>query len=219
MIELLAKGIIIGFVIAVPVGPASVMVIQRTLTRSRIHGIIAGVGAGIADTLFGAIAAFGLSWIQDWLVTYVDWIRLIGGTVLVLKGAMLTRAPVADPAQPRESGLWGALVTTFMLTMTNPITVFAFFGIMAVFHVVSENLTLADASMLSGAVFVGAMIWWLTLVALSGFFRTHLQGGRMVWVNRLAGSILVACGILLLYSFYDPSLLDTATNASGVLGD
>lgn len=213
MLLLIIKGIMIGFAIAAPVGPSAVMVIQRTMTRRWVHGVIAGVGASIADTLFGAIAAFGLSWIQDWLQAWSLEIRLIGGIVLVVKGLWMMREPAPRAANTRESGLLGALTTTFALTLFNPITFFAFVGILATFNVVSDDLTWTAASVLCGSVFVGAMSWWLALVALASLFRGHLLDGRMVWVNRAAGGVLIACGLLLLYGYFiDPDLLNAPSS-------
>ena len=58
MIKMLIQSILVGFIIAVPIGPAAVMIIQRTLTRGRVYGIIAAIGAGIADTVFGGHRRF-----------------------------------------------------------------------------------------------------------------------------------------------------------------
>jgi threonine/homoserine/homoserine lactone efflux protein len=50
-LRLLAKGLVIGFSIAAPVGPIGVLCIRRTLTEGRAAGPASGLGAATADAL------------------------------------------------------------------------------------------------------------------------------------------------------------------------
>ena len=67
-IPFLLKGIIIGFSIAAPVGPIGVLCIRRTLADGRLTGLISGLGAATADLFYGCIAAFGLTFISQFLI-------------------------------------------------------------------------------------------------------------------------------------------------------
>ena len=67
-LEMFVKGFIIGISIAAPVGPIGVLCIQRTLTGGYIHGLVTGLGAATADAVYGFIAAFGLTFISNFLV-------------------------------------------------------------------------------------------------------------------------------------------------------
>lgn len=82
-LDYIIKGLIIGFSIAAPVGPIVVLTIKRTLTEGRISGFVTGMGAAMADTVYGVIAAFGLTAISSFLLTQEFWIKLIGGLFLV----------------------------------------------------------------------------------------------------------------------------------------
>lgn len=57
---LLLKGLIIGFSVAAPVGPISVLCIRRTLAEGRVSGLVSGIGAATADATYGFIAGFGM---------------------------------------------------------------------------------------------------------------------------------------------------------------
>ncbi len=63
-----AQSLLIGLSIAAPVGPIGLLVIQRTLQRGAVVGLATGLGAAAADALYGAVGAFGVSWIIDALV-------------------------------------------------------------------------------------------------------------------------------------------------------
>jgi threonine/homoserine/homoserine lactone efflux protein len=65
-INFLGKGIIIGFSIAVPVGPIGVLCINRTLVQGRISGLVSGLGAATADAIYSCIAGFWFTFIK-WL--------------------------------------------------------------------------------------------------------------------------------------------------------
>ncbi|MCB0207269.1 MAG: LysE family translocator, partial [Anaerolineae bacterium] len=54
------RGLVIGLAIAAPVGPIGVLCIRRTLAEGRLAGLVTGLGAATADTVYGAVAAFGL---------------------------------------------------------------------------------------------------------------------------------------------------------------
>ena len=101
--DIFLRGLLIGFSIAAPVGPIGVLCIRRTLAEGRLTGFLSGLGAASADMLYGAVAAFGLTAVQDLLVGQQVWLRLIGGVFL----AYLFQAIVADCAGP------GQLVTGF----------------------------------------------------------------------------------------------------------
>ena len=88
------KGLIVGFVIAAPVGPIGVLCAMRTLTHGRRAGFFSGMGAATADSLYGFIAAFGLTYISDFLTGHQYWLRLVGGGLLCIIGA---RTIIAKP--------------------------------------------------------------------------------------------------------------------------
>ena len=88
---IIINGFIFGLVLAAPVGPVGVLCVQRTLSEGRMHGLLSGLGAAVADAIYGAIAAFGVSAVQLWIVDHQSSLRTIGGIVLLLTGvAILT---------------------------------------------------------------------------------------------------------------------------------
>ena len=104
---LLFKGIVIGVVIAMPVGPVGTLCVQRTITQGRINGFLTGLGATIADVVFGFIAAFGLTAVSNFLIDQQDWIRLLGGIIICLIGLQVysldTRGEINQIQSPNRS--------------------------------------------------------------------------------------------------------------------
>ncbi|MEL3892603.1 LysE family transporter [Ferrovibrio sp. MS7] len=191
---MLGKGGLAGFVIAAPVGPVGVLCVQRTLALGAGSGLMAGLGAAFADALYGCIAAFGLSLIAEWLQSHEILFRLIGGAFLLFMGAKMLRArhdPAAPlPSVPRDDLVHG-LLSTFLLTATNPITIVAFLGIFAFLGIGAVGVDQAQAGWLVLGVFIGSSVWWLSLAALAGRFRRQLAEGGLATVNRLSGLLLL----------------------------
>src|SRR5688572_30650461 len=101
---LFVKGAIAGFIIAAPVGPVGILCVQRTLARSMLAGLIAGSGAAVADAIFGGVAAFGLTFIAEFMQRHEQVLRLCGGVLLLalgLHGFFQKESPAPSPAKFR----------------------------------------------------------------------------------------------------------------------
>src|SRR4030095_1284897 len=111
-VNLFLRGLGIGFCIAAPVGPIGVLCIRRTLADGRMAGLVSGLGAAVADAIYGAIAAFGLTAISDTLVAQQTWLRLGGGVFLIFLGTKTFLAlPTARSSEDSARGLAGAFAS------------------------------------------------------------------------------------------------------------
>ncbi len=196
------KGLILGFVIAAPVGPIGVLCARRTLTHGRRAGFFSGMGAATADAIYGFIAAFGLTVISNILVGHQFWLRLVGGTLLCLLGTKtLISAPEENNELPPSVRKYAGMYTsTFLLTLTNPMTIFSFAAVFAGFGLAGTTGNLTSAGILVLGVFLGSAIWWLLLVAVFSIFKKRFEHHELQWVNRIAGLIIAGSGILALLS-------------------
>lgn len=198
---LFAQGIVIGFSIAAPVGPIGVLCIRRTLAEGRAAGLLTGLGAATADALYGAIAAFGLSVVTSFLVGQQGWIRWIGGAFLVWLGIRTFLARNAErAAEARGKGLGGAFLSTFVLTLTNPMTILSFVAVFAGFGLGVQARGIASATTLVAGVFLGSAAWWLLLSGLVSLMRERVSARALAWVNRVSGVVITAFGVLALWS-------------------
>jgi threonine/homoserine/homoserine lactone efflux protein len=194
------KGIFIGFAMAVPVGPIGIMCIRKTLTGGRLRGLIIGLGAATADFFYGCVAAFGLTIIEDTLVSQRIWIRLAGGALLLFLGVRTFRAKPADPKIPINSmGILRSYFTTVFLTLTNPLTIFAFIAVFAALGL-GNGLRYFSASALVAGVFIGSCLWFLLLSSAVTLFKKRLDLVGLQWVNRIAGVLIIFSGIIVMAS-------------------
>ena len=194
------KGILVGFAMAVPIGPIGIMCIRKTLTEGRLRGLIIGLGAATADLLYGCVAAFGLTYISNVISTERIWIRILGGTLLLFLGIRTYRAPPADPKlHIHSSGLLGSYFYTVFLTLTNPITIFAFIAVFAALGLGNEVNVFSGSALVIG-VFIGSCLWFLSLSSGVTLFRKKLDIIGLGWVNRIAGILIILSGVIAIVS-------------------
>jgi threonine/homoserine/homoserine lactone efflux protein len=198
---LFIKGLIIGFSIAAPVGPIGILCIQRTLANGNVQGLVTGLGAATADAVYGFIAAFGLTFISDFLVDQSLWFRIIGGFFLCYLGIRaFTKKPSPQSVSLKNNAALSAYGTTFFLTLTNPMTILFFAGIFAGLGIVSESIHYAAAGLMVIGVFSGSAAWWLLLSGATGIFRHKISEGKLVLVNKISGIVILAFGVVALIS-------------------
>jgi threonine/homoserine/homoserine lactone efflux protein len=162
------------------------------------------MGAATADAIYGFVAAFGLTMVSDLVIGQQFWLRLIGGSVLVVIGARaFFMRPVHRTDLPRTARHYAGLYSsTFFLTLTNPMTIFSFAAVFAGYGLADAKGSLFSSGVLVGGVFLGSGLWWLFLVGIFSFYRRRFHSHELVWVNRLSGAIIGGSGIAALATLF-----------------
>src|SRR5690349_22107551 len=192
-IALAIEGAAIGFLIAVPVGPAAVLCIRRSITVGAVAGYMTGVGAALGDAVFGAVAAFGLSIVEQFVIEREKWLLGIGGIGLVIMGWLTMRNrprtvgdPVADDREHQVATHFHYTSSSFFITVFNPLTVMAFGAAFAGRNLAGVGSSLPDAGLLVAGVFCGALAWWAILCSIAAALRTQFNHSGMLWMNRIS---------------------------------
>lgn len=188
---LFAQSLLIGLSIAAPVGPIGLLTIQRTLALGPAAGLATGLGAAVADAVYGAIGAFGVTVLIQWLTGARPWLALAGGAFLLWLAWSTWRAPVVQQAANAGSArdLLRCFAGTFVLTLSNPATILSF---IAVFGALAGRLTIRSPWPMIAGVLVGSALWWLLLCTLVGRLRERFDLRRRRRVNQASALLLAA---------------------------
>jgi threonine/homoserine/homoserine lactone efflux protein len=200
MMNFILKGILIGFSIAAPVGPIGVLCIRRSVAHGRRSGLATGLGAATADAVYGCVAGFGLTVVSNFLVGQKFWLGFLGGLFLCYLGVRtFVSPPNEQPTDAPSGGLFSAFLSTFFLTVTNPMTILSFVAIFAGLGL-AKSANYLNASALVAGVFAGSALWWLLLSGGAALFRSKITLGWMHLLNRVSGTIILAFGIYSLFT-------------------
>jgi threonine/homoserine/homoserine lactone efflux protein len=133
-INLLWKGIVTGLAVSIPLGPLGILCIQRTVNKTWKSGIFSGIGIATADTVYAFVAGFSLSIIIEFIRKYELYFKLVGLFVLILLGIYIFTSNPNKQIQKykrRGSSHLQDFLTTFLVTLSNPLSVFVFIAIFA----------------------------------------------------------------------------------------
>jgi len=204
-VVLIISGVIMGLIAAVPIGPVNLICIRRSFAFGPVNGFVSGLGAALGDGVFAAITFFGLTWIAELIQSYDVIIELVGGALLVWFGVHTILSPVAgkvedgDKAEPGASTLVRAMVSTFVLTITNPATLIAFASMFASFRaLVGGANSYVDAGFVVAGVVGGSAGWWLCLTSVIGIFHTRITDRTVRIINRGSGVLVALFGLAVL---------------------
>lgn len=194
-VELLVKGLMIGFSIAMPVGPIGLLCIRNVLTFGMLCGLMTGLGAATADAIYGALAGFGVTTISSFLETYGAYLQICGALFLCYLGitTFFGKASI-DNVETNSK----AFLTTFLLTLTNPMTIISFAGVYAALGIGHESSSISHALITTLGVFLGSIAWWFILALSASVFRDKFTAKSSIWLNKISGSILFGFGSLAL---------------------
>jgi threonine/homoserine/homoserine lactone efflux protein len=193
---LLLKGAGIGFAVAAPVGPIGMLCIRTTLERGRVAGFAAGLGAAVADAIYGAIGVLGVTAISGVIEAQRFWLELGGGLFVIGFGIHLglTRANVQNGTDEIPVNLFADFLKTMLLTLANPSTILTFMAIFAgVPGAAASDFAAVPVTVLG--VLLGSAAWWLFLSQGVGVIRHRISERALAWMNWAAGILLVAFGI------------------------
>ena len=209
LLELLVKGMVLGFSIAAPVGPIGVLCIRRSLQNGFKSGLVSGLGAASADAVYGTIAAAGLTLAADFLAKQATWLGLLGGAFLLYLGVQTFRSP---PPETNESAMEknsavGDYFSTFLLTLSNPITVFSFIALFGGMSATSGADFRAGAFVLVLGVFSGSALWWVLLSGGVSAFRKRFSPKVLRWVNYAAGVVILGFAVVMLWQAIVPLVM------------
>ncbi len=202
-------GMVIGVMVAAPVGPVNLICIRRTLAFGRLNGFLSGTGAALGDGVFAIVVAFGLTAASSLIQGYFPLLKTLGGILLLGIGWQIyfsnpqpfVNAPDSSlPDRRYGGGLVSAVVSTFLLTVTNPATMGGFMALFAALFSwlgsgFTENLSYGTAAILAVSVIVGSSLWWAMLAGVMGMFKDRFSFRQLQLLNRGSGLLIGLIGV------------------------
>lgn len=188
------KGVFIGIIASAPMGPVGVLCIQRTLSKGRVYGLVTGAGAALSDIIYAVITGTGMSFVMD-LITdkhNLFLLQLVGSSLLVLFAIYMYRSNPSKAFRPpskNKGTLVHNFVTSFFVTLSNPLIIFLFIALFArfAFGYPAELLNQIVGYL---SIVLGAMLWWLGLTYVISKLKNNFNKRGLLIFNRTLGVIV-----------------------------
>jgi len=194
MIHSVLQGFLIGLCTSVPVGPIAILCIQRTLQKGRKYGFYSGLGAACSDFFYALLAIFGLSFVMDFINQYEFLIQLIGSVLIMAFGVFIffqnPTKNIKRQSQNDTATYFQEFLTSFLLTVTNPLMIFLFLGLYARMEFLVDSAGWWEDMFGMLAILAGSTTWWFTVTLLASTFHNKFNI-RGLWIlNKITGSLI-----------------------------
>jgi threonine/homoserine/homoserine lactone efflux protein len=193
----LLRGVMLGFVGAIPVGPVNATVIDTAIRKCVRRAFCIGLGGAFVDFLYSQIAALGLLSVLARAPSLRSAFLLAGGVILVVFGAITVSRPpvpaVLPDGPPAPGGRFRAFLTGVAITVMNPANFLSWFLLAGT---VLAGLDHFECFIAGLGIFAGTAVWFVLLTQLAAMGRVKL-GPRAAWITRAVGATLVIYGVFL----------------------
>lgn len=202
------RGILIGLMVSVPLGPMGVLIIQKTLQKGALAGFISGLGAAFADLFYATVAVFGLGFVVNLIQSHELLLQILGGIVLIIIGLIIYfRNPLKQIRMRKrvsKKGLLGDFATLFFLTVSNPVTIVVFMAVFAGASVFGDAPSFKIELFVLAGILLGGSLWWYTLSTLINIFRKKFRLRVLITINRISGILITILGGLVILAAFEP---------------
>jgi threonine/homoserine/homoserine lactone efflux protein len=192
------RGMIVGMVMAAPVGAVGAMCIRHALERQRGRAMAVGLGSATCDGIFGFLAGAGVTALGNFILGHQAAIALVGGIIVLGLGIVTYRAPVPTESDEAASGHKRRnFAKAFALSITNPATLLGAVGLTATLGGAASAATFAIGLYTAGVV-LGSILWWTLLTTTVAMLRERFITAALPQLNRFEGLLLAAFGVTLI---------------------
>ena len=194
------KAFLTGICASAPIGPVAILVMQKSLSYGHKSGFVTGLGATTVDTTYAIVSIFALAIAQDFLAEHEMAILLIGGTIVAALGCSMAFNDPFRKMKPGENERGASIKDYFQAVATalsNPGAILVMFTLFAFFKI---DVDRSGFNMLPVilAVAAGSMTYWFCFSRIFGRWRRAIDIKGMIWMNRIAGLVVIIIGIALL---------------------
>ncbi len=204
-IEAYYKGLLLGLIFIVSFGPIFFALIETSISRGFPAAAAMATGTMISDVFYILVAFVGVNTFFE-NAHFKFWLGTCGGVLLIIFGIIhLFKKPKIEKVELNESiqsGYIGYALKGFAINVLNPFVFIFWFSTMGIISVEYAS------SRIDRLIFFAGVI---TCIYSSDILKSyiadqisHLLNFRlMIWLNRIAGTVMLYFGADLLYKVFE----------------
>ena len=210
MLEPIQEGLFAGLWLSILVGPLVVIIVQNTLSRGMAHGFFTVLGIWVSDLLYIVACHSIIYQLIEFEQSrfFTEWIGLFGGIIVLIigVGVLMNKPKELDFDKPLTSTKKDAAMSFlqgFSVNTFNPFTVTFWTGAVST-SVAHEGWFKFEQLLFLITILVVIMMTDSMKVYFANHIRKYIQPSMIQKVNKVAGAIIVICGIYLIIKFLNP---------------
>lgn len=212
--KIFKNGLATGLLLQLAIGPVFFYIVNLTLQKSIIDGLIAVVAVTIVDYLYITLSIAGIGKVLEKKIAR-NIFGIISSIVLMLFGALIIKGIAASSPQTavivEPGSLLSSFLSVFFLTISNPITIVFFTSIFAA-KVVEYNYTERDLFIFGFSVGSATFIFMGFSVILFSLLKHHVPQVLIQGLNLLVGIVLIGYGLMRIVKIVSNSKLSLQKN-------
>ena len=210
MLHILLKGLLIGTLVSMPIGPMAILIIQRTASKNFKVGYTSAMGVLLMDSIFVLVAGLSIGYLMHFLTKYESVFQIIGAVVLLILGySIFNTKPRSIRRKRNEKGesYLQHFASTMLITSSNPAIILAYIAILASFGISFQSNGMHYLLTFVLGFMLGAASWWLLLTSLINFFRNKFSTRILFWFNKISGASIMTMVIIAVIVFFGQRFL------------
>lgn len=201
------KAFFVGIAVSVPLGPVGAICVKRAINHGRKYGFFSGLGAASADVIFAIVAILGLTVILEFIYRNLLAFKILTSLLLIMVAFRTYKHKNNREREPLallkklnlHSQIASDFISTFFLTITNPITIFSFIAVFSGFRVIQSNYNFYDIIIVLLGMFLGSVSWWFSIVQVIHLAKIKFGIKELNWINYLSILIIIISVIYILF--------------------
>jgi threonine/homoserine/homoserine lactone efflux protein len=209
MIAPITKGLLLGIILSISIGPVIFAILKQSLTNGKRAGyaFVAGVSASdisllLICNLFTQLFELVLKHKAIIALVGAGFLLIMGLYTLLFKKFSIDKDAEVAEKQPSTKDLLGSFVSGYLMNTLNPnVFLFWFAWTAAIGTSATEtNNPLYYKLIVFGTCLLFVLISDLAKVVLAGRLRPRLTNNTLLWVNRISGIIILIFSAALFYN-------------------
>jgi threonine/homoserine/homoserine lactone efflux protein len=193
----LLKGLIIGIIAAVPVGPLGMLAIRKTIHRGWKDGLVSAFGTIASDAVYSTIAVLGLSIVDEFIGLHRPVIIMLSGILFCALGIRFLFMKREDPNPCESSGneKLNSFASHFIMGLSNPMTCMVFFVLFAKMSVDIDGWSYRENALFVLSIFSGSSLLWMVITNLIEKSKSLYSTRYLLLMDKVLGTALLLIGL------------------------
>ncbi|NRG48360.1 LysE family transporter [Bacillus sp. CRN 9] len=189
--------IFLGLTLAAPIGPVNAAQLDKGIKSGFFHAWLVGLGAMAADVIYMMMVFFGvvhfleIPFMKSFLWSFGFFVLVYSGIESILHAGKVSSNTSSNEESPARSFFSG-----FFMSISNPLTILFWLGIYgSVLAKTSAEYDIPHVIIYSIAIFIGLIIWDITMAAIASSFRKYLNQKILAAISIFSGLSLIGFGV------------------------